>query len=264
MAQTNGVSQKANETLVLIETTMGNMKVKLYNETPRHRDNFIKLVNEKYYDGVLFHRVIKDFMIQTGDPNSKNAAKGVSLGSGGPKYTIPAEFNANLIHKKGALAAARTSDNVNPKKESSGSQFYIVQGKISSDGELNGIETNYNNNLKMQRMREFLMAPENSAIKNEFIKYQQERNNTKLDSLQKIVSASVDEKYKNDGDFKYTDEERKAYKTIGGTPFLDMNYTVFGEVVEGLDLIDKIASVKTASGDRPEEDIKVLSMKIVQ
>ncbi len=263
MAQAGGEAQKSKETIVLIETTMGNMKVKLYNETPHHRDNFIKLVNEKYYDGVLFHRVIKDFMIQTGDPNSKNAPKGASLGSGGPKYTIPAEFNTKLIHKKGALAAARTGDNVNPKKESSGSQFYIVQGKVANDAELNSIEANYNNNLNMQRMREYLTAPENSALKNEFMKFQQEHNNAKLDSLQKIVSDAVEKKFKNEGYLKYTEEQIKEYKTVGGTPFLDMNYTVFGEVIEGMDLIDKIAAVKTLPGDRPENDIKIITMKIV-
>lgn len=263
MAQTNGQSQNTKETLVLIETSMGNLKVKLYNQTPKHRDNFIKLVNEKYYNGVLFHRVIKDFMIQTGDPNSKNATKGASLGTGSPGYTVPAEFNTNLIHKKGALAAARTGDNINPKKESSGSQFYIVHGKISSDADLNNIETNYNNGIKYQRMREFLFAPENDALKNEFMKYQQEKNNAKLDSMQKIIGDGVDKKYGNQGYLKYSVEERNAYKTIGGTPFLDMNYTVFGEVVEGMELIDKIATVKTLQGDRPETDIKVISMKIV-
>jgi cyclophilin family peptidyl-prolyl cis-trans isomerase len=263
MAQAGGEAQKSKETIVLIETTMGNMKVKLYNETPHHRDNFIKLVNEKYYDGVLFHRVIKDFMIQTGDPNSKNAPKGANLGSGGPKYTIPAEFNTKLIHKKGALAAARTGDNVNPKKESSGSQFYIVQGKVANDAELNSIEANYNNNLKMQRMRDYLTAPENAALKNEFMKFQQEHNNAKLDSLQKIVSDAVEKKFKNEGYLKYTEEQIKEYKTVGGTPFLDMNYTVFGEVIEGMDLIDKIAAVKTLPGDRPENDIKIITMKIV-
>ena len=264
MAQLSGEAQQKKETLVLIETSMGNIKVELYNETPHHRDNFIKLVKEGYYNGMLFHRVIKDFMIQTGDPKSRNAPKGVPLGSGGPGYTIPAEFNPNLIHKKGALAAARTGDNVNPKKESSGSQFYIVVGKVATDGELNAIEDNYNKNIKMQRMREYLLDPAHAALKNEFMKYQEEKNMAKLDSLQKSVSAAVEEKYKNVPPFKYTEEQRKIYKTIGGTPFLDMNYTVFGEVVEGLDVVDKIDAVQTGPGDRPVNDVKIIAMKIVQ
>ena len=193
--------KKEKETLVLIKTSYGDIKIKLYNETPLHRDNFIKLVNESYYNGTLFHRVINGFMIQGGDPDSKNAKPGQMLGNGGPAYTIPAEFDTTLSHKKGALAAARMGDNVNPKKESSGSQFYVVQGKV---------------------------------YKNE-----------DLDMLEKRMKIH------------FSAEQRKAYTTIGGTPMLDQNYTVFGEVVEGLDVIDKIAAVKTAPGDRPIEDVKM-------
>ena len=195
------IKKKEKETLVLISTTYGNMKIKLYNETPQHRDNFIKLVNESYYNGTLFHRVINGFMIQGGDPDSKNAKPGQMLGNGGPEYTIPAEFDTMLYHKKGALAAARMGDQVNPKKESSGSQFYIVQGKIYKNEELDMLE---------KRMK-----------------------------------------------IHFSAEQRKVYTTVGGTPMLDQNYTVFGEVVEGMDVIDKIAVVKTAQGDRPIEDIKM-------
>lgn len=202
------LSQKnKKEIKVLISTSQGEIKLKLYNETPKHRDNFIKLVKEGFYDNTLFHRVISNFMIQGGDPESKNAKKGQALGNGGPGYTIPAEFNNKFIHKKGALSAARMGDGVNPKKESSGSQFYIVQGKKTTKNELDRMSTR---------------------------------------------TGAV-----------YTEEQIKEYETKGGTPFLDMNYTVFGEVIEGFDVIDKIAAVEKSRGDRPVEDIK-MTMKIVK
>jgi len=257
-------AQKNKETMVLLETTQGNIKIKLYNETPKHRDNFIKLVTEKYYDGLLFHRVIKDFMIQTGDPNSKNAPKGKALGSGGPGYTIPAEFNPAFIHKKGALAAARTGDNINPLKASSGSQFYIVGGRKISDDELNQIEDKISSSQKIQLMKDYLSKPENKSIKDEYIKYQNENMVIKMDSIRKIIDKTISEKYKNNLIFKYTPQQREIYRTIGGTPFLDMNYTVFGEVIEGLDIVDKIASVKVDTGNRPEEDVKIISVKILK
>ena len=186
---------------VKIETTYGNMVVKLYNETPKHRDNFLKLVNDGTYNGLLFHRVIKDFMIQGGDPNSRNAQKGQMLGDGELGYTIPAEFVPTLYHKKGALAAARQSDMVNPKKESSSCQFYIVQGNKWDANRLSMVE---------QRMGK-----------------------------------------------TFTAEQAEVYATLGGTPFLDGDYTVFGEVVEGMEVIDKIAAVQTDVNDRPQEDVKM-------
>ncbi len=189
--------------MVSIETSFGTMKVKLFDETPKHRDNFIKLAKEGFFDDLLFHRVIPGFMIQGGDPKSKGAPAGQPLGQGGPGYTIPAEFNDALVHTRGMLSAARQGDQVNPKKESSGSQFYIVQGKKETDQMLNAMETRKA--------------------------------------------------------FKYTPEQREAYKNVGGTPFLDKDYTVFGQVVEGLDVIDKIAAVQTnkQAGDRPVEDVKM-------
>lgn len=191
------------EKMVSIETSHGTMKVKLFNETPQHRDNFVKLASEGFFDDLLFHRVIKGFMIQGGDPKSKGAPPNQPLGQGGPGYTIPAEFKDGLVHTKGMLSAARQGDQVNPKKESSGSQFYIVQGKVENDQMLNAMETRKA--------------------------------------------------------FKYTPEQREAYKTIGGTPFLDRDYTVFGQVVEGLEVIDKIAALQTnkSAGDRPVEDVKM-------
>lgn len=193
---------------ILVSTEFGDMKIALYNSTPKHRDNILKLVKEGYYDDLLFHRVIEGFMIQGGDPNSKGAAADARLGSGGPGYQIDAEFNTMNIHKKGALSAARTGAG-NPMKKSSGSQYYIVQGKVATDASLDGFEK------KIQSM------------------------------------------YPETKDFKYTEAQREAYKTIGGTPFLDMDYTVYGEVIEGLDVIDKIAAVQKNRSDRPIENVKM-------
>jgi cyclophilin family peptidyl-prolyl cis-trans isomerase len=254
-------AQNNKEVLVLIETNLGNLKVKLYNETPLHRDNFLKLSKTKFYDSLLFHRIIKDFMLQAGDPASKKAGKDVVLGSGGPGYTIPAEFNPNLIHKKGAIAAARQGDNVNPKKASSGSQFYIVQGRKIADDQLNQIESSINSSRKLQRTKDFLLLPENKKMKDELMKYQKEKNSVKIDSVQKMIEKLTNGKNQNDNLFKYTTQQREVYKTLGGTPFLDMNYTVFGEVVDGFDVLDKIAAVKTLPGDRPEQDVRIISIK---
>jgi cyclophilin family peptidyl-prolyl cis-trans isomerase len=206
---------------------------------------------------------MKDFMIQAGDPESKHAPKSKQLGSGGPNYTIPAEFHPELIHKKGALAAARSGDEVNPLKASSGSQFYIVVGKVYSDYSLSQIETKLNENRKQNHVREYLNRPENKALKNEIGKYQKEHNIAKLDSIGDKVVKIIDENYKNEPAIKFSEQQRNIYKTIGGTPFLDMNYTVFGEVVEGLDVVDKIAAVETLPGDRPTNDVIILSARIV-
>lgn len=207
--------KKGTEKKVLISTAHGDITIKLYDETPKHRDNFIRLVEEGKYDGTLFHRIINGFMIQGGDPKSVGAAPGVSLGDGGVGYTIPAEFNAKLIHKKGALAAARLGGPVNPNKESSGCQFYLVQGKPYGRQEVEQI-------LK-----------------------------------QKNRKRSDDEL------LTYTEEQYKTYETVGGTPHLDMDYTVFGEVVEGLDIIDKIAALQKDGRDRPTEDVP-MKMKILK
>jgi len=203
----NTIVQAEKEKKILISTTFGDIKIKLYNETSKHRDNFIKLVSEEFYNGTLFHRVINNFMIQGGDPDSKNAKPDAMLGNGGPGYTIPAEFVPKYFHKKGALAAAREGDNVNPKKASSGSQFYIVQGRTFGDKE--------------------------------------------LDALSSRAGVT------------YTEEQREVYKTIGGTPHLDGNYTVFGEVYEGLDVVDKIAAIQTGQANRPVVDV-AMTIKIIK
>ena len=194
-------------------TTEGNIVLRLYDSTPLHRDNFLRLVKSGYYDSILFHRVIKNFMIQAGDPNSKRAPAGQPLGNGGPGYTIPAEFRPTLFHKKGVLAAARQGDNVNPEKKSGAGQFYIVQGRTFTDQQLDSIER-----VRLQG-------------------------------------------------YKLPVAHRQVYKTIGGTPQLDQNYTVFGEVISGLDIIDKIASSSTSMGqdrDRPLQDMRIIKAKLVK
>lgn len=206
------ISKKERKKDVLIQTTMGDMIIRLSDSTPLHRDNFLKLVKVGFFDSILFHRVINHFMIQAGDPNSKTAGPGIPLGNGGPGYTVPAEFRSTLFHKKGVIAAARTGDDVNPEKASSGSQFYITQGKIFTDTGLDSLET-----FRLKR--------------------------------------------------KIPVNLREVYKTIGGTPHLDQNYTVFGEVVSGIGIIDKIAAVPTsrkADRDRPLEDVRIIKMKLIK
>jgi cyclophilin family peptidyl-prolyl cis-trans isomerase len=248
---------------VEIKTSAGDIVVKLYNETPLHMANFIKLVNEKYYNGVLFHRVIKDFMVQTGDPKSKTAKKGQSLGDGGPTYTINAEFKESLYHKKGALSAARTGDEINPQKKSSGSQFYIVQGRKYTNAELDQMEQYIKIGPYSTHVNQYLSKPENSAILSEIKAKQQIGDQGGVNKIKLDIIAKIKSKHPEIKEFKFTSAQRKTYQTIGGTPFLDMNYTVFGEVVKGIEIIDKIAIVKTDQNDRPLDDVKVISMKIV-
>ncbi|HYK55183.1 MAG TPA: peptidylprolyl isomerase [Flavisolibacter sp.] len=198
---------------VELTTTEGIIVLRLYDSTPLHRDNFLRLVKSHYYDSILFHRVIQNFMIQAGDPNSKTAKAGQPLGNGGPSYTLPAEFRPSLFHKKGVLAAARMGDNVNPERKSSGSQFYIVQGKTFTDKELDSVEV------------------------------------VRLEGR------------------KLPLEHREVYKTMGGTPQLDQNYTVFGEVVRGLDVVDKIAATATSKAqdrDRPLQDVRIVKATLVK
>jgi peptidyl-prolyl cis-trans isomerase B (cyclophilin B) len=207
-AASSVTSQTAAHTL-LLETSKGNIKCILYEQTPMHTDNFINLVRDGTYDGVLFHRVINDFMVQTGDPSSKNAPTGAPVGTGGPKHTVPAEFHPDLYHKNGALGAARQGDKTNPNRASSGSQFYIVQGKVFSDEQLDQME-------------------------------------------------------KAGAHIKFTPEQRMVYKAVGGAPHLDYAYTVFGEVIEGFDVIDRIAAEPTDERDRPLEDVKIIKVRVLK
>ncbi len=224
----------------------------LYDETQKHKANFIKLSKEHYFDSLLFHRVISDFMIQGGDPNSKKAKPGENLGNGGPGYTIDAEFNPKLFHKKGALAAARTN---NPEKASSGSQFYIVQGKKLSNSEAN--ELNVDQSKLRQILQQFLNKPENGVIRdslsNLYTLGSKDAFNQKLFSLIPRIEKDTGTKVTKD----VPPEMVKAYTTIGGVPHLDGEYTVFGEIIKGLDVIDKIANLKKDASDRPLEDVRM-------
>lgn len=207
-------AKKPQKPRVEFQTTMGTFVVTLFNETPLHRDNFLKLVREGYYDGLLFHRVIRDFMVQSGDPNSREAPAGKRLGEGGPGYTLPAEIDPFLYHWRGAVAAAREPDNVNPERRSSGSQFYIVWGKVQT--------------------------PEDLSAVNEVIK-----ENT-------------------NGATEITPERYQVYRSQGGTPHLDGQYTVFGEVTSGLKVIKKMQAVKTDRNDRPLENVRIVKARVLE
>ncbi|MBT9907014.1 peptidylprolyl isomerase [Bacteroides fragilis] len=248
------------ETVLKIETSMGDIKVKLYNETPKHRDNFIKLAKDGTYNGTLFHRVIKDFMVQAGDPESKNAPKGKMLGSGDVGYTVPAEFvYPKYFHKKGALSAARQGDEVNPKKESSGCQFYIVTGKVFNDSTLLNMEQQKNQN----KVTEAFNALAQKHMK-EIYKMRKANDQDRLYALQDTLFIQAEAEAAKQPDFHFTPEQIKAYTTVGGTPHLDGEYTVFGEVVEGMDIVDKIQQVKTDRSDRPEEDVKIINVSVIE
>lgn len=257
----NAKAQSAdNETKVLIKTTVGDITIKLYNETPQHRDNFIKLVNEHYYDSILFHRVIKDFMVQAGDPESKNAEKGVQLGAGGPGYTIPAEFvYPKYFHKRGALSAARQADQVNPERKSSGSQFYIVTGKTYNKYELQDMEKQLRQK-QGQGIFDRLVAQNMDSI----MKMQMAGDNDGIMKLQEELNAKTNEIFNEQGPFKFTEEQVDAYMSDGGTPFLDNDYTVFGEVIDGMKAVYKIEQAGTDMNDRPRKDIRIISMEIIK
>lgn len=238
---------------IKIKTTEGDIIVRLYDETPLHRDNFIKLASEGYFDGTLFHRVIKDFMIQGGDPDSKNAPAGKNLGAGGPDYTIPAEFvYPQLFHKRGALSAARLGDEVNPNRESSGSQFYIVWGKTFKSQELKQLERQ----MAMQQEQTVFnqIAQEYKA---EIMNLRRNKDRAGLQTLQEKLVVDTKEKCKEMGISEFTADQVETYTKIGGTPYLDNQYTVFGEVESGLDVVEKIQNCETARNDRPKTDISM-------
>ena len=245
-------------TKVEIKTSLGDIEVALYNETPQHRDNFIKLVKEGYYDGVLFHRVINEFMIQTGDGNSKNAKPGERLGNGEPGYTLPAEFvYPKLFHKRGVLAAARLGDQMNPERRSSGSQFYIVTGKKFTAQQLAQMESS-RRNKQLQAVFNELAAPHRRDV----MTWRREGNTAAIDSLQNKLVAEAEAKVAEQGAFTFTAAQLEAYQSVGGTPHLDGEYTVFGEVTKGMDVVEKIEKSKTDRNDRPEEDVKIIKMTV--
>ena len=240
-------------TKIKIITPEGNIIVRLYDETPKHHDNFLKLAQEGYFNGTLFHRVIEGFMIQGGDPDSLNAPKGKLLGTGGPNYTIPAEFvYPQLFHKRGALSAARTGDEINPERKSSGSQFYIVWGKTYNKGELKQMEKQ----LAMQQEQEVFNRLTKLYHK-QIMDLRRNRDRVGLQALQDKLIEETKTKCKELGKPTFTPEQIETYTTIGGTPFLDNQYTVFGEVEEGLDVIERIQGVATDRNDRLLEDIAI-------
>lgn len=255
----NQTVQATGDALVEIKTSVGDITIRLYGETPKHRDNFLKLVNDGFYNDVLFHRVINKFMIQTGDPESKGAPAGKMLGAGGPGYDIDAEIvYPQFFHKRGALAAARQGDEVNPDRRSSGSQFYIVTGKVYNASQLGQMEKQ----LQMQQMQA-IFNDLASQHRDSIMAMRRNRDQAGLQALQdELVKKTEAEAAKNP--VKLTDAQREAYTSVGGTPHLDGTYTVFGEVVEGMDIVAKIETTATGAQDRPKEDIKIISMKVIK
>ena len=242
-------------TIVSIKTSLGDIKIRLYDGTPIHRDNFIHLINSGFYDGVSFHRIIKNFMIQAGDPETKSASPH-KLPDSLKTYTIPAEFNSLYFHKRGALAAARQNDDVNPEMRSSGTQFYIVQGVKLNDSDLKIAEQRINSKMKQSRFNQFIRQTTDSVrLSGKTI------TEAEIQDLASVKMFQYLTAYK---EYKITDEQQNIYKTIGGTPRLDGTYTVFGEVTEGLDIVDKIADVPTDSKDKPINDIKIIKIKIIR
>ena len=241
---------------IKITTSLGDIRVRLYDETPRHRDNFIKLAKEGYYDGTLFHRVIKDFMIQGGDPDSKGAPAGKQLGMGGPGYTIDAEILPQFCHKRGALAAARQGDEVNPERRSSGSQFYIVWGQQYNAGQLKQLSRQLQMQAEQQKFNA-LVAEHRKEIMN----LRRNRDQAGLMDLQEELIAET-KAYMMEHPVSLSPEQTEAYTTVGGTPHLDGQYTVFGEVIDGLDVVGKIQETETLHGDRPKEDISIIGMVV--
>ena len=250
----------AEQIKVLMVTNFGVIRIKLYNETPKHRDNFVKLIKAHYYDSLLFHRVIQNFIIQGGDPDSKRAAADSILGNGGPDYTIPAEFNQKLFHKKGVIAAARDGDLDNPLQASSGSQFYIVQGKVYNDSELKKQAMRI---TKMKLFNEIINRTENKSLL-EIYKRVAKAN---IPDSVKFVNDSIDKQLKIElpayPAYTFSEEQIKAYTTVGGTPHLDGSYTVFGEVYDGFEVIDDIAKEKTGRNNRPIKDVRIISISII-
>ena len=242
---------------IKIQTPKGDITVRLYDETPKHRDNIIKLAKEGYYDGTLFHRVIKDFMVQGGDPDSKGAPQGKHLGAGGPDYTIEAEINPQFFHKRGALCAARLGDEVNPNKESSGSQFYIVWGETYKPAQLKQMEKQMKQNQVTVAFNDLV-----SYHKDEIMEMRRNRDRAGLQDMQERLMKEAQDICKANP-VGFSDEQFEAYTTIGGTPFLDGEYTVFGEVEEGLDVVEAINDVETDRADRPSEDV-TMSVSVVE
>lgn len=246
-----GCAQKKDH-VVTIKTTYGDMVAVLYDETPKHKENFIKLAKEHYYDSLLFHRVIEGFMIQGGDPDSKNAAKDQRLGNGGPGYTIDAEIQPHLFHEKGALSAARLGDAMNPSKASSGSQFYIVQGTKHTEAQLRLDPAKY-----QRALQQFFQKPENKIYYDSIRTFAQAHDEAGFDAYMVSLRPLVEEQLGIKVEKEISPRMTEAYSTVGGTPQLDGEYTVFGKVIHGLEVLDKIAAARGDAHNRPVEDIRM-------
>lgn len=245
-------AQDSNQVVFELITPYGVMKGRLYNETPKHKENFIKLANEGYYDSLLFHRVINNFMIQGGDPDSKKARPGAVLGNGGPGYKVPAEFVEGIYHKKGALAAARLPDNQNPQKASSGSQFYIVEGEVLDMEKIELFQQKKKQMLQQQKFGELAKDPNYSGMARDCMIASRKRDTATFDSLMVILNPLIEP---DSAEYMFSEEAKQLYKTVGGTPHLDGGYTVFGEIFEGMNVVDSISLQQVDRRARPLVDI---------
>jgi peptidylprolyl isomerase len=246
---------KSDEHIILITTTVGNIKLKLYNGTPLHRDNFLKLVSTHFFDSLLFHRVIPHFMVQAGDPDSKSAKAGVKLGDGDLKYTIPIELNPAYYHKRGALGAAREMDLLNPSKASSACQFYIVEGKVFTDSALQVVQAK--RITKNKTYNRVITDPANKNLVDRYKKYM-DTNPDSTKAINKEIDQLVNEQVASSPLHLFTSEQIKSYTTQGGSPHLDGSYTVFGEVTEGMDIVERIVNEPRDDNDRPFTNIRIL------
>lgn len=251
--------KQQEEPLVEIQTTEGSFIVKLYKETPAHRDNFVKLVEDDFFDNILFHKVLKDYLMQTGDPNSRNADKNRMLGTGGTGYTIPAEINSSLFHRKGALSAARLPDSQNPNKESNGCQFFIITGQKFSKADLDTLELDdYNRKLDIIWQKLII------ANRHKIDLYSLQINDKKkLASLQDSLVSLAEKQISQEKLLHFSPEQRKIYTTEGGVPAMDGDYTVFGQIVKGLDVIDRINQCAVNVYNRPQKDVRIIKARLI-
>lgn len=251
---------QATNSIILIETNMGNMKIMLYKETPKHRQNFLQLIENGHFDGTLFYRVIKGFVAQGGSQDSRNAPAGKMIGYGSSNRTIESEFNKKYFHKKGAIAAPRKPDNVNVFKESDISQFYIAHGRVFSNEELTRMEKEVNVPLRKSIVKKFLTPSKRLVLDS----LKKAKKVDEFRAIAKTIKESIEFEYNSSTEkLEFSEARRKAYTTVGGVPHLDGNYTVFGEVISGLDVLDKIANLKTDENDRPYQDVK-MKVKILE
>jgi len=256
----NNSFAQATNSIILIETNLGNMKLMLYKETPKHRQNFLQLIENKHFDGTLFYRVIKGFVAQGGSQDSRNAPAGKVIGYGDANRSIESEFNPKYFHKKGAIASPRQPDKVNLFKESDVSQFYIAHGRIFTEEELNAMEKQVNGPIRKKIVKRHLTKSKRAVLDS----LKKAKAVDEFRAIAKKIKESIEFDYNSARErLEFTAEQRKAFTTVGGVPHLDNNYTVFGEIISGLDVLDKIANLKTDANDRPYTDVK-MKVKILK